>query len=162
VSECIRHARPEDLPEILAIYAHARRFMKENGNPTQWGDTRPSEELVRQDIARQINYVCEIDGKVEGVFVLISEPEPTYAVIEEGSWIGQYPYHTVHRIASAGRVPGIFSRCIRWCYDQFGHLRIDTHHNNHIMQHLITSHGFTRCGIVYMEDGAPRIAYEKL
>ena len=28
------------------------------------------------------------------------------------------------------------------------------------MQHLIERSGFTRCGIVYMEDGSPRIAYQ--
>ena len=28
------------------------------------------------------------------------------------------------------------------------------------MQHLLDKMNFTRCGIVYMEDGSPRIAYE--
>ena len=34
---CIRPATADDLPAINAIYAYARRFMAENGNPTQWG-----------------------------------------------------------------------------------------------------------------------------
>ena len=33
----IRHTTENDLPVILAIYAHARRFMAEHGNPNQWG-----------------------------------------------------------------------------------------------------------------------------
>lgn len=32
---CIRPATADDLPAINAIYAYARRFMAENGNPTQ-------------------------------------------------------------------------------------------------------------------------------
>ena len=30
------------------------------------------------------------------------------------------------------------------------------------MQHLIEKNGFQRCGIIYVEDGSPRIAYEKI
>lgn len=31
-----------------------------------------------------------------------------------------------------------------------------------IMQHLICKNGFQKCGIIYVEDGSPRIAYEKI
>ena len=44
----IRPARPEDLQDILSIYAIARTFMAEHGNPTQWGKTYPARELPRQ------------------------------------------------------------------------------------------------------------------
>ncbi len=38
----IRQAEEADLPVILEIYAYARDFMAENGNPHQWGaDSRP-------------------------------------------------------------------------------------------------------------------------
>ena len=30
------------------------------------------------------------------------------------------------------------------------------------MQHCIESYGFTYCGIIYLADGAPRLAYQKL
>lgn len=29
-------------------------------------------------------------------------------------------------------------------------------------QHLLESEGFTRCGIIHVEDGTPRIAYQRL
>ena len=32
----IRKATMNDLPNILAIYAYARKYMKEHGNPDQW------------------------------------------------------------------------------------------------------------------------------
>ena len=34
----IRRAVPSDLPDILEIYAIARRFMAQAGNPDQWRD----------------------------------------------------------------------------------------------------------------------------
>ena len=48
----IRKSEPQDLERILEIYAYARRFMAEHGNPDQWGPTCwPPESLVRSDIA---------------------------------------------------------------------------------------------------------------
>lgn len=32
----IRKSRPEDLERMLRLYADARVFMAEHGNPTQW------------------------------------------------------------------------------------------------------------------------------
>ena len=40
------------------------------------------------------------------------------------------------------------------------HLRIDTHENNRPMRHLCESRGFTQCGIIYVDDGSPRIAFD--
>ena len=37
----IRKAQREDLPRIEEIYAYARKFMAETGNPNQWGNTTP-------------------------------------------------------------------------------------------------------------------------
>ena len=37
-----------------------------------------------------------------------------------------------------------------------------THEENLVMQSAIAKCGFTRCGIIYLESGDPRIAYEKL
>ena len=155
-----RPARWEDLPEILSIYARARQFMKDTGNPTQWGDTHPPEAAVRKDIERQQSIVCEIDGFIEGVFYLADGADPTYAVIEDGAWHSDAPYHTIHRIASSGRVKGVFSLCVDWAHKHYGYLRIDTHHDNKVMQHLIAKKGFVRSGIIYQPDGSPRIAYE--
>ena len=40
-------------------------------------------------------------------------------------------------------------------------IRIDTHEDNRIMQHLLDKYGFAKCGCIYVEDGTPRIAYQK-
>lgn len=46
-------ANETHIPEILEIYAKARKFMKENGNPTQWEEGYPSREIVER-ILQQI------------------------------------------------------------------------------------------------------------
>lgn len=35
----IRRTTVEDLPRLLALYARARQFMADHGNPNQWGPT---------------------------------------------------------------------------------------------------------------------------
>lgn len=64
----IRKTEERDLPAVLAIYRHARTFMREHGNPRQWGDKWPPEALIREDIRRGKSYVCEADGRVEATF----------------------------------------------------------------------------------------------
>ena len=65
----IRHATEEDFPRMMEIYAYARQFMANHGNPNQWGPTNwPPEALIHQDIAQGCSYVCEEDGRVIGVF----------------------------------------------------------------------------------------------
>ena len=44
----IRPAQPGDLPALLEIFAHARAFMAQTGNPTQWPATYPGAELMQQ------------------------------------------------------------------------------------------------------------------
>jgi hypothetical protein len=57
-------------------------------------------------------------------------------------------------------VHGIFSSIIGWCKERDSNLRIDTHRDNHIMQHNILKHGFKYCGIIYLESGDERLAYQ--
>ena len=155
----IRPAREHDLNDIFRIYACARQIMKDNGNPTQWGDTWPPDEMIYDDIAHQLNYVVEDETGVHGVFAFIMGDDPTYHVIEDGTWPNDEPYGTVHRIASDGQIHGIFANAIEFCKQRCNNLRIDTHADNTIMQHVIQKAGFERCGIIYHTDGTPRIAY---
>ena len=34
----IRKTEQEDLDQVLALYEEARRFMRDHGNPDQWGN----------------------------------------------------------------------------------------------------------------------------
>ena len=155
----IRKAEQKDLEKILEIYAYARDFMKRTGNPTQWGDEYPKEEMLRDDIEKGNLYVCEENDGIKGVFAFIAGIEPTYSYIEKGSWKNDEPYGTVHRIASCGEAK-IFGLCIDFCKSKIENVRIDTHFDNKIMQRLIERNGFEKCGVIYVEDGSPRIAYQ--
>lgn len=162
----IRHATEQDFIRIMEIYEYARDFMADHGNPNQWGPTKwPPEDLIHEDIRTGHSYVCEEDGRVVGTFYYNygKDIEPTYAVIEDGEWLKNGDYGVVHRVAGDGSVKGIGTFCLNWAYEQCGHLRIDTHTDNKVMQSLLSKLGFKKCGIVYVvEDNYPRLAYEKV
>ncbi len=162
----IRTAKPEELSRVMEIYAHARAFMAETGNPKQWGATNwPPQSLIEQDIAQGKCHVCCEDDLIVGVFYYDygDDIDVTYRNIEAGAWLSDKPYGVVHRIASDGSTKGIGRFCINWAFEQCGHLRIDTHGDNVVMQNLLRKLEFEQCGIIYVEeDNDPRIAYEKV
>ncbi len=163
----IRKTTLEDLETVMAIYARARAFMAENGNPRQWANNNwPPEALIRQDIADGNSYVCVTeDGEIVSTFFYKygENAEPGYAAIEDGAWIGENTYGVMHRMAVSGTVKGAGKRCLEWVYDQCGHVRGDTHPDNKPMQGVFKKLGYTYCGIIHVvEDNDPRYAYEKL
>ena len=149
----------------MEIYAHAREVMAKSGNPRQWGQTCwPPRDLIAADIAAGRSYVLEEEGVIGAVFCFMQgeDIEPCYNDID-GHWIGSGAYGVVHRIAASGAISGAGQACIRWAYSQCGDLRMDTHTDNRIMQHLFDKLGFVRCGVIHVEeDNDPRYAYEKL
>ena len=155
----IRLAGLSDLPAILLVYEAARCYMRETGNPTQWGDSNPPQATLEEDIRLRQLYVDVQNGAIHSVFAFVLGEEPTYARID-GAWPNDAPYGTIHRIASDGTVKGAFGRCMEFCKARSGELRIDTHENNHTMRHLIARHGFRECGIIHVADGSPRIAFQ--
>lgn len=156
----IRNARPSDWDDLMDIYARARRFMKQAGNPTQWGDSSPREQQIQDDIRLGHSYVYVLEGRVQAVFAMIPGEDPTYRVIQ-GTWLNDLPYCAVHRVASRGEVKGVATQVLEWCMDRCGNIRIDTHDDNLPMQHVLEKNGFVRCGRIWSEDGSPRIAYQK-
>ena len=157
-----RGANRFELDQIMEVYARARALMAQNGNPTQWGDNYPSRQLIEEDILSNRLFVCVINGELEAVFAFILGEDPTYKKIEDGQWLANGPYGTLHLLSSAGHRPGVARMVIEWCLEHCESLRADTHADNKIMQHVLESNGFTRCGIIHVADGSPRIAYQKL
>ena len=158
----IRKAQPSDWDDIMEIYARARQFMRETGNPTQWGDFWPPEDLIREDIRLGRNYVCESEGRVQAVFAMIPGDDPSYHEIE-GAWLDNGPYCAVHRVASRGEVHGLTGQILEWCLERCGSVRIDTHNDNRPMQRALEKAGFTRCGqIICADDGVARVAFQRV
>ena len=157
----IRGAQQADWQDITDIYTIARSFMRQTGNPTQWGDKNPDPAVIRRDMAEGNFYVLEREGRVQAVFSFLPGEDPTYGEID-GAWLSDGPYCTIHRVASRGETHGLTGEIFHWCMDRCGHLRIDTHRDNAIMQHVILKNGFTRCGVIHIASGAERIAFEKV
>lgn len=97
-----------------------------------------------------------------GVFYYKEGRDRTYDVIEGGEWLSEAPYGVVHRITSDGTVKGTASFCLDWAFRKCGNLRIDTHRDNVVMQNLLKKNGFSYCGIIHVEDGSERLAYQKI
>ena len=161
----IRKTQPSELSAVMDIYAHARKFMASTGNATQWGDSWPPRELIESDIAAGKSRVCVDGDRILAVFFYDfgENAEPDYDVIYDGEWLGNGPYGCVHRIATSSEGTGAGRFCLDWAFRQSGDLRIDTHENNKVMQHALTSLGFVYCGMVRVkEDTVPRMAFERL
>ncbi|MBQ5389338.1 MAG: GNAT family N-acetyltransferase, partial [Clostridia bacterium] len=156
----IRKTTLSDLDRVMQIYAIAKRYMDEMGNPTQWAKGYPPRDLIEEDIARGESYVVLKDGTIHGVFVFMQRIEPTYAYIEDGAWLNDAPYGTIHRVASDGECRRMFDTIVAYCRAVNENLRVDTHHDNLPMQKAIERGGFVRCGIIYVENGTKRIAYQ--
>ncbi len=157
----VRKAVFDDLGRIEEIYRCARQFMAETGNPSQWGNTHPPRQQLLEDIQQGNLYVIADEADVHGVFYFFIGEDPTYIEIFEGSWRSHSPYGTIHRIAGDGS-GGILCAAVKFCETQISHLRIDTHEDNKIMQHSVEKAGFQRRGTIFIQDGSPRIAYDRL
>ena len=159
----IRKAIPADLPALREVFAAAKAIMRADGNPTQWAGPYPDDAAVLRDIAGGWGHVLTEGGRVAGYFALIPSPDPTYAYIEGGAWLDDtLPYYVIHRIASLPDVHGVFAATIRYAAGICPNIRIDTHRDNKIMQHNLAKHGFRYCGVIYLANGDPRLAYQRL
>jgi len=157
----VRAAVPEDIPAIMQVLADGRATMRADGNLNQWVKGYPSEETIREDIRNGWGFaVCGDGSQIDGYFALIQGVEPTYLKIYEGAWLNDGPYGTIHRMAARHGAHGIFAAAMEFAAGRCSNIRIDTHRDNRIMQHNILAHGFSYCGIIYLSDGAERLAYQ--
>lgn len=158
----IRLGTEKDLAEIMKVIDVARTRMRENGNFSQWTNGYPSEQVILEDILAGHCYIGEDDeGETVVSFAFIRGEDPTYKIIENGVWLNDEPYGTIHRIASSGKKKGMLKECIDFCFTLTENIRIDTHADNHIMLSALSKLNFKKCGIIYCRDGSPRLAFQK-
>jgi len=170
----IRHAREEDLPRILELIEFGRQKMRAIGNMDQWVNGYPLPEQLLEDIHLGNSYLVEEDGQAVATFAFVEGPDVTYNKIYEGRWLDEpeeepdshkppkTDYHVIHRMASAPEVRGIMKFVLDYCFSRTNDIRIDTHRKNITMQRVIEKNGFQYCGIIYLLDGAERLAYCKV
>lgn len=156
----IRKAGREDLPRVTAIYDTARKFMRKNGNNSQWGRGDAPEDLIENDINVGRLYVIENESGVHGVFMFAIGEDSCYLEIENGKWFDDSTYGVIHRVASDGEIRGVLAMAVKFAKEQISHLRMDTHQDNKVMQRALEKNGFIKCGIIHVSDKTERIAYE--
>ncbi len=155
----VRKAVLEDLSAIEGVYRGAREFMRQTGNPNQWGNTHPVSSILIEDIRIGRLYVVERECGICGVFMFECGEDPTYLAID-GAWRNHSPYGVIHRVAGKAEERGVFGEVFAFARERISHLRIDTHRDNKVMQSVLDKYGFVPCGIIYLANGDPRIAYE--
>ncbi len=158
----IRKTKTDEIPRLMEIYKYAQEFMKANGNETQWGNTYPSLELIQADVRKGASYVCIHENEIVGTFYYAVEEDKTYETIYDGAWKNDNEYAVVHRVAVQKHGIGVASFCLNWAYENHPNVKIDTHKNNIAMQKTLEKNGFSYCGIIHLEDGSTRIAYQRV
>ena len=158
----IRKAIESDLLEIKNIVDKARELMKSSGNINQWVDGYPSIDVLLSDIRSGNAYLLLRENKAVAYFAMIDGPDPTYNLITKGSWLNDDSYGVLHRVASSGEAKGVFKEILFHASEYYSNIRIDTHHDNKIMQRLLEKNGFVYCGIIFLADGSPRLAYQRI
>ena len=161
----IRPATYSDLDSLMQLFEGAKAIMRASGNMHQWDNGYPTIEVVRNDISRGNCYVLCEGTEILGTMALIAGPDHTYSYIE-GEWSNDEPYYVIHRIATSAPGRNVARTMFDWAFEHIGKsgydvIRIDTHKDNCIMQHVLSKYGFTHCGVIYLDDGAPREAYIK-
>lgn len=159
----VRKTQLIELPQIMAIYENARKYMRKNGNLQQWSDGYPSEEVIIDDIKNGVSYVVTDDNNKEllCVFAYTKGPDITYERIYEGNWPNNKDYYVIHRIAVTQHRKGVASFVYNYCLNQYPVLRIDTHRDNIPMQNSLKKNGFSYCGIIHLLSGDERLAFQK-
>ena len=165
--EIIRRCEEQDIPAVLALYRQGSAYLEDAGVP-QWLNGYPGLDNLRADMAAGGSYVLEQDGRIAGTCFLSLEPDPNYAVIENGAWLNGRPYVTIHRIAvrpdAKGRgAAALFVKEAEQLARRhnMADLRADTHEKNRSMRRFLAKNGFVCTGLVHLADGAPRLAFQK-
>jgi GNAT superfamily N-acetyltransferase len=166
----VRKTEQDDLEALLLLLEEARGTIATLGID-QWQNGYPSREVVKEDIALCRSYAVTEKGQLSGTFVLVDDGEPTYEKIYDGAWKtngDSLSYTAIHRVAVsvAMRGKGVSTALLDYAASHAralgrASLRIDTHEGNVVMRRMLEKHGFAYCGVIYLADGDPRVAYEK-
>jgi predicted GNAT superfamily acetyltransferase len=164
----LRKGEKKDIEQILLIIEDAKEALKSMGID-QWQNGYPNREIIEKDINSSEAYVLEEEGQVKAYGILTFGGEESYNSIYDGEWLSQEIYGTIHRIAvkSNEKGRGISHKFLgsmeKICIDkEIKSIKIDTHRDNKIMQNILTKNNYTYCGIIYLQDGSERLAYEKI
>lgn len=166
----IRKSTVNDLQYLMKIFHYAQRYLA-SLNVDQWQDGYPDEARILKDIDNKESYlVANKEGEIIATYMFSTSKEPNYAIID-GNWMTSENavYGVIHRIAVGEncKQKGVGKKIISLCEEKLKKqgipsMRIDTHQDNLGMQHILKSLNYSYCGIITVESGAFRLAFEKL
>lgn len=162
-----RPATHNDIPAIMTLIRGAQESLRKRGID-QWQNGYPNEQVISEDIIRKHSYVWEKASGIIATVMISFDGEPTYKQID-GDWLTTGPYAVIHRLTVLESCKGqniagqLIEEVGRMCIAQnIPSIRIDTHKQNISMQRAAVKAGFTYCGVITLNDGALRLAYEKI
>ncbi len=163
-----RRAVEADINHILNIIHQAQEYLKKAGID-QWQNGYPDIETIKRDIENKHGYVLGNAGRITGTIAVSFDGEMTYNNIYDGVWLTLDNYAVIHRLAvdsslkGSGLASAMISETEKLCRCKaVSGIRVDTHENNISMQTLLKKNGFRYCGVIYLEDGSKRLAFEKI
>ena len=158
----IRRAAAKDLSAVADLYDTGRQTMYQQNNTFQWNENYPLLEDAVADYERCGLFVVtedETSEEIIGCFSLLAGPDDAYTNIAEGSWINDFDYVVIHRVAVKYTGSGIASFMFNWICENYSNVRADTHEANVAMTTTLTHAGFVYCGKVVGHDATPRNAF---
>ena len=156
----------------MTIAGQASAFLREQG-VDQWQNGYPSPAHFEADIAEGSAWLFTHNDTPAGCVTVRRAHEAPYDRLF-GQWLtdSETPYAVVHRIAVADgyRGRGLAGEMLQFAEDiSLGtgavSLRIDTHEQNAAMRALLEKRGYTRCGLLWIDEivgDKLRVAYEKI
>lgn len=153
----IRKATDKDIDTILEMIENGRKHIR-TYNISQWVNGYPSRQTISDDILNDLAYVFIIDEKIQGYCAILNH-DKCYDEID-GKWQNNGPYIAVHRMVTNGFNKGLGSLFFDELKKTYSHIRIDTHEGNISMNKCLLKNNFIYCGIIKLESGNLRNAYE--
>lgn len=164
----VRSTQKSDQNQVLAVYDRARQFQRESLGLYQWQDGYPDIKQLQADMSAGGSRVVVAEenefpgieaGEILASFFIQQGPDQVYLPLKS-HWEDPAEIVTIHRIASAGRVPGLGKFIFSRLKQHYQNIMIDTHDQNLVMKKLLAQYHYKYLGQVSIHDGTFRNTYQ--
>ncbi|MEG0034574.1 MAG: GNAT family N-acetyltransferase [Bacilli bacterium] len=165
-------AQLKDVDNLLPILFDAKRLLKESHSP-QWQNDYPNKTVLIDDILSHHLYIYKEENEILGFAAISTNGDHNYDEIYDGNWLSFFSsYIVIHRLAvkkeahhkHIGKAFLDFAEELAKSKN-INSIRVDTHHLNLVMQHLLEKEGYIKVGIIHLlseKIDFKRLAYEKI
>lgn len=164
----LKQATMSDYDQIMAILKDGANQLAESG-VNQWQGDYPSPDQIKEDIENGWAYLAvSQDEETVGALAIVPAPDHAYDELH-GEWLKDTDkYIVIHRVAihsnhaGHGYATKLFNEVINQVRDshpEIDSIRVDTHEDNKVMQHLINKMGFKKVGELHGVYRPDEISY---